>query len=125
MGWVTSRMLKNFQLQANNRFSYFESTSNKTCRKGNILSELRKCFEEVDGKGYTAAGGRSFWTDIQNLGKYPQLYRFARIFLSIPDSEISQERLFSEVRRRSDGLRSRTKINTLNTDGVLYTRITG
>ncbi len=53
-------------------------------------------------------------------GGLKRLASFARLFMTVPSSSISQERHFSELRRRNYGLRNRTSVETIDRDAVVY-----
>ena len=53
-------------------------------------------------------------------GKNTSIGRVARLFLTTPASAIPQERKFSELKRRSSGLRNKTKIEALDRDAIIF-----
>ena len=93
-------------------------------RNSSMRSILRSEFiayrKEIQGHSYSSNQSREFWLSKKRVGKYVHLGRIARLFLSVPASAIPQERHFSELKRRSAGLRNRTKIDTLDRDAVVF-----
>lgn len=58
--------------------------------------------------------------NLSTLAKLPRLSKMARLFMTVPSSAIPQERQFSQLKRRCNGLRVRTRIKSLDRDAVVY-----
>ena len=96
---------------------------NTRSKKSVLKSELSSYMEETMKWLPKDCEAREFWCTTSKAKKWPNLTKLARLFLSIPASSIPQEKQFSELKRRSTGLRTRTKIETLDRDAVVFSWI--
>ena len=85
-----------------------------------MRKELSKYRAEISGYTFTGNNSRKYWADAQASQKFPTLGKIARLFLTVPASAVPQERHFSELKRRSAGLKNRTKVETLDRDSVVH-----
>eukprot|EP00171_Calliarthron_tuberculosum_P023086 IDg23086t1 len=90
--------------------------SNVRYRRGDIRSEFMAFRSEIGGRRFTAEEGRQFWHDARTTQRFMRLGRLARLLMTVPASAIPQERQFSELKRRCNGLRNRTKVDILDRD---------
>ncbi len=90
---------------------------------------MRKEYVEYKAKmresRFTEEESRLFWLKEGESDRLSTLYRLATSFMTVNASAISQERQFSELKRRYAELRNRTKIDTLDRDAVVYSWING
>ncbi len=76
--------------------------------------------EMIITKRFTATEARNFWLESWKSKSIPRLYTVTRLLMNVSASAIPQERHFSELKRRITGLRSRTKVGTLDRDAVIF-----
>ena len=88
-------------------------------RRDTIRKEFVAYQNEVGGVTFTARNSREYWKEKRLNGKLPKLGRIARLLLTVPASAVPQECHFSELKRRSSGLRNRSKVSTLDRDSVV------
>lgn len=99
------------------------SVSRGRARKQSMRAEYAQFCSEVSQKRYSESSSREFWINANKHKTFPRLSLLARMFMTVPASAIPQERHFSELRRRCGALRTRSKIETLDRDAVVYSWI--
>lgn len=96
------------------------NTPTRSSARSTIKNEVIAYRAEVVGRRFTASESRLFWVEARKHNKYPNIGRLARLFLTVPASAILQERQFSELKRRCDSFDSRSNIENLGRDAVVY-----
>ncbi len=76
--------------------------------------------EMIITKRFTATEARNVCLGSWKSKSLPRLCTVVRLLMNISASAIPQERQFSELKRRITGLRSRTKVGTLDRDAVVF-----
>ena len=103
------------------RFNSSQSEETRWSEKQDpIRTEYGEYFNEVRGKNFTAGESRAFWKEAMDKNRFTRLGKLARLFFSAPSLAIPQERHFSELKRRCNGLRTNTKVETLDRDAVVF-----
>lgn len=114
----TSQSLQSWVLNISKDMSNRERA---TSTQANFVRwQLSKYIADVCDKCYAKEESLQFWTESSAARRYPKLLELAKLMLCVPASSIPQERHFSELKRRCAGLRTRTKIDTLDRDAVVF-----
>ena len=92
--------------------------SSQECESRVVLKSIRnefdECFSVITGGVYSDNQNKEFWIEAAKSGKYCKLSSLARLLFCTPASAIPQESVFSELNRRSSGLRTNIKNEILD-----------
>ncbi len=96
------------------------SVSRMSNRSNSFRGEVVDYISAVSSRVFTREESLQFWIQTEKNGCLPRLLQLFTLFRNVPASCIPQERRFSELKRRCNGLRGRTQIETLDRDAVVY-----
>ena len=81
-----------------------------------LFASVRK----LSGKNLVLLRHASIGLNAKKAKRLPKLGQIARLFLTVPASTITRERMFSELKCRSATLRNRKESDILGRDAVIY-----